>query len=92
MLIKSVFNLNENHYYYNTFLGKGLCDDKSYTQLFKWIFAYYIFYISIELTFLEEFILLKQVHQKSPIFVTIGIFSMKDLSFVQMSAIDLMIY
>ena len=35
MLIKSVFNLNENHYYYNTFLGKGLCDDKSYTQLFR---------------------------------------------------------
>ena len=30
--------------------------------------------------------------QKSPIFVTIGIFSIKDLSFVQMSAIDLIIY
>ena len=34
-----------------------------------------------ELTFLKELMLIKQVHQKSMIFVTIGIFSIKGFKF-----------
>ena len=34
MLIKSVFNKNKNHYYYNIFLEKGLYEDKSNTEYF----------------------------------------------------------
>ena len=34
ILIKSVFNLNKNEYYYNIFLEKGLYKDKSNTQYF----------------------------------------------------------
>ena len=40
-----------------------------------------ICYITIELTFLEELILIRQVHEKSVIFVTIGISLMKRLNF-----------
>ena len=40
---------------------------------FKWIFVYYKWYIMIELTFLKEPMLIKQVHKKSLAFVTIGI-------------------
>ena len=40
----------------------------------------------IELTFLKELMLIKQAIQKSSIFVTIGIFYIKALSFNQMSA------
>ena len=39
------------------------------------MFVYYKCYISIELTFLKELMLIKQVHQKSVIFVTNGISS-----------------
>ena len=46
----------------------------------------------IELTFLEELILIKQVHQKNVIFVAIGTFWIKDLSFKGMSAMDVIIY
>ena len=46
----------------------------------------------IELKFLKELILIKQVDQKSVIFVTIGISKILVLSFNQMSVIDLMIY
>ena len=35
--------------------------------------VYYKCYISVELGFLKELMLIKQVHQKSVIFVTIGI-------------------
>ena len=49
-------------------------------------------YIMIELTFLKELKLIKQVHQKSLMFVTIGISEIINLSFNQMSAIDAMIY
>ena len=42
--------------------------------------------------FLKELMLIKQVHQKSVIFVTIGIFEITLLSFNQISAIDVMIY
>ena len=44
-------------------------------------------YILIELMFVKE-LMLKQVHQKSVIFVTIGISWIKVLSFKQLSAID----
>ena len=44
-------------------------------------------YIFIELMFVKES-MLKQVHQKSVIFVTIGISWIKVLSFKQLSAID----
>ena len=50
------------------------------------MFVYYKCYILIEL------MLIKQVYQKSVIFVTIGISSIIVLSFNQMSAKDVMIY
>ena len=46
----------------------------------------------IEFTFLKESILIKEVHQKSAISVTIGIFEIKSLNFKHMYAIDVMIY
>ena len=66
ILIKSVVNKNKNKYYYNIFLEKGLYKD-------EWMFKYYKCYIMVEFIFLKEFVLMKQVHQKSVIFVTIGI-------------------
>ena len=42
------------------------------------MFLYYKCYISIELSFLKELMLVKQVHQKSAMFVTIGIFLNED--------------
>ena len=44
----------------------------------------------IELTFLEELMLIKQANQKSEMFGTIGI--SLTISFSQMFAIDVMIY
>ena len=46
----------------------------------------------IELTLPNEFMLIKQVHQNSVIFISIGISSIIVLSFNQMSAIGVMIY
>ena len=46
----------------------------------------------MELTFMKELILIKQVHQKKVIFVTSGIFLRKGLSFNHMYVIDAMIY
>ena len=46
----------------------------------------------IELTFLEDLMLIRQANQKSMIFVTIGIFLKKGLRFNYMYAIDSMIY
>ena len=83
--------MNKN-YYYNIFLEKGSYKDKLIHTIFKWMFVYYKCYVSIELTFPKELILIKQVHQKSVIFVTIGISYIKVLSFNQMPAIDAMIY
>ena len=54
-------------------------------DVFKWMFVYCKCYIWIELSFLKEFILIKQVHQKSVIFITIGISYIMVLSFNQMS-------
>ena len=42
--------------------------------------------------FLNELMLIRQANQKSAIFVIIGIFQTKVLSFNQMFAIDVMIY
>ena len=49
------------------------------------MFVYYKCYISIEWTFLKEFMLIRQANQKSAIFFTIGIFKIKALNFEQMS-------
>ena len=46
----------------------------------------------IESMFLKELILIKQVHYKSVVFVTTGIFGIKVLSFNQISAMGVMIY
>ena len=46
----------------------------------------------IKLTFLKELMFIKQAHQNSVMFVTIGISEIIVLSFNQMSAIDVMIY
>ena len=49
-------------------------------------------YIMIELTFLKVFMLIKQVNQKSVMFVTIGIFWIRVLNFKSMPAIGVMMY
>ena len=73
ILIKAVVNKYQNNYYYNIFLEKGSYKEKSNTENF-YIYVCYKCYISVELRFLRESMLIKQVHQKSVIFVTIGIF------------------
>ena len=55
------------------FLQKGSNKDKSDTQYFYKMFVHYKCYILIQLTFLKKRILIKQVHQRSEIFATIGI-------------------
>ena len=42
--------------------------------IIKFFFINYKFSIMIELTFLKELMLIRQFHQKSTIFITIGIF------------------
>ena len=54
--------------------------------------VYYKCYIMIELTFLKELILVKQVHKNSVTFGTFGIFYVIVSSLNQMSTIDVMIY
>ena len=46
----------------------------------------------IELTFLKEFMLLRQVSQENVAFVTVGIFLIKGLSFDQISTKGVMMY
>ena len=53
ILIKSVVNENKNHYYYNVFLKVHIKINPMH-NIFKWMFAYYKCYISIELKFLKE--------------------------------------
>ena len=60
--------------FYNIFLEKGLYKEKSNTEYFLNEFLYIINAISIEVTLLKEFTLIQQVHQKSVIVPTIGIF------------------
>ena len=66
ILIISVINEIKYKYDSNIFLEKG-------SYKYKWMFLYYKCYILIELTFLKDYVLTKQVHRKSVIFVTIGI-------------------
>ena len=67
ILIKLFVNMNKNNYYYNIFLEKG-------SQEVNPIYVYVLqSRISIELTFLKELMLKKQLHQKTLIFATIGI-------------------
>ena len=47
-------------------------------------------YISVKLAFLKELILIRQAHQKSVIFVAIGNFSIKCLSFNRVPVIGVM--
>ena len=92
MLIKSVFNKDKNNYYCNIFLENGSYElPKNYDN--KSVFCInYKCHITIELKFLNELILIKQVHQKNVIFVTIGILKKKSLIFNGMSATDVMTY
>ena len=50
------------------------------------------YYTMIELRFLKELMLIKQVHQKSVRFPTVGNFQITVFSFSQMSKIDGMIH
>ena len=54
------------------------------------MFVYCKCYISIELTFLKELMLTKQMHQRSVIFVTIDISYIKVFNFNQTSVVDAM--
>ena len=59
ILIKSVFDKDRNNYYYNIFLEKASNELPKNSFCIK-----YKCYIMIELTFLKELILTKQVHQR----------------------------
>ena len=52
----------------------------------------YKYYITIELAYLKELILAKQMHQKSAIFVTIWIFQIRNLRFNLIYAKGITIY
>ena len=78
VVIRAAFHENNKHY--------------SQVVLDECLYKMKKCYIMIELTFLKELKLIKQVHQKSVMFVTIGISEIIDLSVNQMSAIDAMIY
>ena len=78
VVIRAAFHENNKHY--------------SQVVLDECLYKMKKCYIMIELTFLKELKLIKQVHQKSLMFVTIGISEIINLSFNQMSAIDAMIY
>ena len=65
-------------FYPQVFLDECLCSNKFYTL--------------IELMSLKELMLLKQVHQKSAIFVTTVLFSIKGLSFNYMAVKNVMMY
>ena len=56
------------------------------------MFVYYKCYVMMELTFLKELMLIKQVHQKHVLSATIDISYIIVLSFNQISAIGIKIY
>ena len=88
IFIKSLWNnKDKNHYCCNIFLEKGLNE-----SLKKISFCIIGFYIMIELTFLKELILIRNVNQKSAIFFTIGIFLTKGLGFNHIYARNATIY
>ena len=55
ILVKSIVNKNKNKHYYNIFLEKDLYKG-------KWMFVYYKCYIMMEVMFLKELMLIKQMH------------------------------
>ena len=67
-------------------------NNKYYTQVFLVVYINYKCYILIELTFLEELMLIGQVNQKVATFVTIDVFQIKGLSFNRTSATSVTIY
>ena len=81
IVVTAVFHEN-NKFYQQAFLDECLYVILCYIMI--------EFYIIIELAFLKE--LIKQVHRKSMVFITVDICWIKVLSFNQMSAVDDMIY
>ena len=64
--ITLVVNKNENNYYYHIFvLVKVRMKINPKHNYFKSVFVYYKCYVLIELAFLKELMLIKQVHQKT---------------------------
>ena len=60
-------------YYYTLFFNKVCIKINPIHNISKLMFVHYKSYISTELMFLKELMLMKQVHQESVIFFTIGI-------------------
>ena len=85
IFLKSILNKNKNEYYYNIFSEKGLYKDKSNTEYFYMnvCILQMLYFDGIDVS--EGIDLIKQVYQKSVIFVTIDIFYIIDLKFNQMS-------
>ena len=74
VFIISVFDRNQNPYYYNILLEK--CSHqlpKTNGKKISFCINYKCYMIT-ELTFLKKLMLIKQANQKSVIFITIGIF------------------
>ena len=85
IFLKPILNKNKNEYYYNIFSEKGLYKDKSNTEYFYMnvCILQMLYFDGIDVS--EGIDLIKQVYQKSVIFVTIDIFYIIDLKFNQMS-------
>ena len=63
VILGTTFAALNSHWFvisYNIFLEKGSYKDKSNANVTRWMFVYYKCYISIELTFLRELMLIKQ--------------------------------
>ena len=67
MHIKSIWNKDQGHYYFNIFLINIRINYLKITINYKC-------YVMIKLTVMRGLILIKQVHQKSVIIATFGIF------------------
>ena len=61
-------------------------------NIFRLMFVHYKCYVMVELTFLKEMILIKQVNQDCKIFVTIGIFNIDASRFNQIFPMNVKIY
>ena len=62
--MNSVVNKNENNYQYNILLEKVRTTINPMQNILKQMFLYYKCYILINLTFLKELMLIKQVHER----------------------------
>ena len=69
IIIKSAVNKNKNKYYYK----KVRININPISNNFRWILVYYKRYVMIDLMFLKELILMKQLDQKSVMFFAMGI-------------------